>query len=85
MPVEIKMIAGAFLTIGITGTVIGLVNGTIVEVGMFLVMSVVATIIIAKRQMIVRMQEIPTSEGIIYIPIKRKGECNGKDSRRLGY
>ena len=49
MPVEIKMIAGAFLTIGITGTVIGLVSGTIVEVGMFLVMSVVATIIIVKR------------------------------------
>ena len=49
MPVEIKMIAGAFLTIGITGAVISLVDGSLLGFGLFLVMSVIAIIIITKR------------------------------------
>jgi len=49
MPVEIKMIAGAFLVIGITGTVISLVQSSLSGFGVFLLMSVVATIIITRR------------------------------------
>ena len=49
MPVEIKMIAGAFLTIGITGAVISLVDGTMTLFGLFLLMSVVSTFIITRR------------------------------------
>jgi hypothetical protein len=49
MPVEIKMIAGAFLVIGITGTVISLVDGTMTLFGLFVGIAVISTFIITRR------------------------------------
>jgi len=49
MPVEIKMIAGAFLTIGITGAVISLVDGTLLGVFTFLLVSIISICIIVKQ------------------------------------
>jgi len=47
--VELKMIAGAFLTIGVTGAVISLVTGALFGVGMFCLMGIIATVVIFKK------------------------------------
>ena len=47
--VELKMIAGAFLTIGITGAVISIVQSSLLGFGLFLGMSVISAWIILKR------------------------------------
>jgi len=48
--VELKIIAGAFLTIGITGAVISLVQSSLLGFSLFLVISIIAACIIGKGE-----------------------------------